>query len=63
MVDWLIEPLGYAFVVRGVIAGVLASASCATLSAFVVWRGMAFAGSAIAHSILPGIVVDRKSVV
>lgn len=57
MVDWLIEPLGYAFVVRGVIAGVLASASCATLSAFVVWRGMAFAGSAIAHSILPGIVV------
>lgn len=57
MVDWLIEPLGYSFVVRGLLAGVLASASCATLSAFVVWRGMAFAGDAMAHSILPGIVV------
>jgi ABC-type Mn2+/Zn2+ transport system permease subunit len=57
MVDWLIEPLGYAFVVRGLLAGVLASAACATLSAFVVWRGMAFAGDAMAHSILPGIVV------
>ncbi|MFW5783580.1 MAG: metal ABC transporter permease, partial [Spirochaetota bacterium] len=28
-----------------------------TLSAFVVWRGMAFAGDAMAHSILPGIVL------
>lgn len=57
MVDWLIEPLGYSFVLRGLLAGVLASASCATLSAFVVWRGMAFAGDALAHSILPGIVI------
>lgn len=57
MVEWLIEPLGYAFVVRGLIAGLLASAACASLSAFVVWRGMAFAGDAMAHSILPGIVV------
>ncbi|MFW6313520.1 MAG: metal ABC transporter permease [Spirochaetota bacterium] len=57
MVDWLIEPIGYAFVLRGLLAGLLASAACASLSAFVVWRGMAFAGDAMAHSILPGIVV------
>lgn len=54
---WLIEPLTYAFVVRGLVAGVFAALACATLSAFVVWRGMAFAGDALAHSILPGIVV------
>ena len=54
---WLIEPLTYAFVVRGLVAGVFAAVACATLSAFVVWRGMAFAGDALAHSILPGIVV------
>lgn len=44
MVDWLIEPLAYGFVLRGLIAGLLASAACVTLSVFVVWRGMAFAG-------------------
>jgi len=54
---WLSEPLSYGFIVRGLGAGVLASVAGATLSAFVVWRGMAFAGDAIAHSILPGIVV------
>ena len=55
--SWLGEPLSYGFIVRGLIAGLLASVAGATLSAFVVWRGMAFAGDAIAHSILPGIVV------
>jgi ABC-type Mn2+/Zn2+ transport system permease subunit len=54
---WLIEPLAYGFVLRGLAAGLLASVACASLSAFVVWRGMAFAGDALAHSVLPGIVV------
>jgi len=54
---WLIEPLAYGFVLRGLAAGLLASIACASLSAFVVWRGMAFAGDALAHSVLPGIVV------
>ncbi|MFW5827962.1 MAG: metal ABC transporter permease [Alkalispirochaeta sp.] len=57
MVEWLIEPLSFAFVVRGLVAGLLAALACATLSAFVVWRGMAFVGDALAHAILPGIVV------
>jgi ABC-type Mn2+/Zn2+ transport system permease subunit len=56
-VAWLTEPLSYGFVVRGLVAGLLASVACAGLSAFVVWRGLAFAGDALAHSILPGIVV------
>lgn len=57
MVEGLIEPLTYAFIVRGLLAGVLAGLACAALSAFVVWRGMAFVGDAMAHAILPGIVV------
>jgi ABC-type Mn2+/Zn2+ transport system permease subunit len=57
MVEWLTEPLTYSFIVRGLVAGVLAGMSCAVLSAFVVWRGMAFVGDAMAHAILPGIVV------
>ena len=57
MVEWLIEPLTYGFVARGLIAGILAGIGCAVLSAFIVWRGMAFVGDAMAHAILPGIVV------
>lgn len=57
LVDFLVEPLSYSFVVRGLVAGVLAALACAGLSAFVVWRGMAFVGDALAHSVLPGIVV------
>jgi len=39
------------------LAGICAGVACAMLSALIVWRGMAFVGDAIAHSILPGIVV------
>lgn len=57
MIAWLTEPLGYGFMLRGLLAGLLAGTACAILSAYVVWRGMAFVGDAIAHTILPGIVV------
>ncbi len=57
MVEWIAEPLSYGFAVKGLLAGLLAAASCAALSAFVVWRGMAFIGDAVAHSILPGVVI------
>lgn len=55
--EFLIEPLQYAFMFRGLAGGLLAALACATLSAFVVWRGMSFMGDALAHSVLPGIVV------
>jgi ABC-type Mn2+/Zn2+ transport system permease subunit len=57
MIEILLEPLSFSFVLRGLLAGLLAALACATLSPFVVWRGMAFVGDALAHSILPGIVV------
>jgi ABC-type Mn2+/Zn2+ transport system permease subunit len=57
VIEFLLEPLSYGFVVRGFAAGLLAALACSILSAFVVWRGMAFVGDALAHAILPGIVV------
>lgn len=57
LVSWLVEPFTYAFMQRGLIAGVLVGVACAVLSAYVVWRGMAFVGDAMAHTILPGVVV------
>jgi len=57
MTAWLIEPFTHSFMLRGLAAGVLAGTACAILSAYVVWRRMAFLGDAIAHAILPGIVI------
>ncbi len=57
MVQWLIEPLQFAFFLRGLIGGLLAAVVCGSLSVFVVWRGLGFAGDALAHSILPGVVL------
>ena len=57
MGQWLIEPLQYSFFLKGLMAGILVAAACGVLSGFIVWRGMAFIGDALAHAILPGIVL------
>jgi ABC-type Mn2+/Zn2+ transport system permease subunit len=43
------------FMVRALIAGALVSISCAIVGTFVVLRGLAFIGDALAHGVLPGI--------
>lgn len=55
--EFLLEPLRYGFMLRGLAGGLLVATACAALSAFVVWRGMSFIGDALAHAVLPGIVV------
>jgi manganese/iron transport system permease protein len=55
MVDWLLEPLNYAFMQRGLLAAIIVGAVCATVGSYIVLRGMAFFGDALAHAILPGI--------
>ena len=54
---WLLEPLSYEFMQRGMIAAVLVGIVCAVVGTFVVLRGMAFFGDALAHTILPGIAL------
>ncbi|HQE93976.1 MAG TPA: metal ABC transporter permease [Anaerolineae bacterium] len=57
MVDWLVAPLQYPFMVRGLLAAVMVGVVCAVVGTYVVLRGMAFFGDALAHSILPGVAV------
>ena len=57
VVDWLIAPLQYAFMVRGLLAAVMVGIVCAVIGTYIVLRGMAFFGDALAHSILPGVAV------
>ncbi len=53
----LTEPLRYAFMLRGLLAVILVGIVCAVVGSFVVLRGMAFLGDALAHAMLPGVAI------
>ena len=55
MIDFLLEPLAYPFMMRGLAAAVIVGVVCAVVGTYVVLRGMAFLGDALAHAILPGV--------
>jgi len=57
IIDLLLTPLSYSFMVRGLTAAVLTGIVCAVIGVYVVVRGLAFFGDALAHSILPGVAV------
>jgi ABC-type Mn2+/Zn2+ transport system permease subunit len=57
MLDFIVEPLQYAFMVRALAGAVMVGVVCAVVGTYVVLRGMAFFGDALAHSILPGVAV------
>jgi len=55
--DFLLTPLQYGFMARGLVAAMMVGTVCAVVGCYVVLRGMAFFGDALAHAILPGIAV------
>jgi manganese/iron transport system permease protein len=55
--DLFVTPLAYPFMVRGLIAAVIVGIVSALVGTYVVLRGMAFFGDALAHAILPGLAV------
>jgi ABC-type Mn2+/Zn2+ transport system permease subunit len=55
--SWLLLPLQYAFMQRGMIAAVLVGLLCSVVGTYVVLRSMAFLGDALAHAILPGVAI------
>ncbi|MGQ9555208.1 MAG: metal ABC transporter permease [Anaerolineae bacterium] len=57
MIAWLVEPLSYQFMQRGLLASVMVGILCAVIGCYVVLRSMAFIGDAMAHAILPGVAV------
>ncbi|HID54067.1 MAG TPA: metal ABC transporter permease [Anaerolineae bacterium] len=56
MINWLLEPLQYGFVTRALLAAVIVGIVCPVVGTYIVLRGMAFLGDALAHTILPGVV-------
>lgn len=57
LLEWFLDPLQYGFMLRGLAAAVLTGVVCAVVGTYVVLRGMAFFGDALAHTILPGVAI------
>jgi manganese/iron transport system permease protein len=57
MLEFLLSPLRYEFMVRGLLAATTVGVVCAVLGTYVILRGMTFFGDALEHAILPGVAV------
>ena len=55
--NFLLEPLQYEFMQRGMAAAVMVGVICSVMGTWVILRGMAFLGDAMAHAILPGVAI------
>ncbi len=54
---FLIEPLSYGFMQRGLMIAMMTGTVCAVLSCFLILKGWSLMGDAISHAVLPGIVL------
>ena len=57
MTDLILAPLAYPFVGRALLAVTMVAAVCALVGTFAVLRGMSYIGSALAHSLVPGVAL------
>jgi len=57
VIQFLVEPLTYDFIVRGILAAVIVGITCGVIGCYVVLKSLAFMGDALAHAILPGVAV------
>jgi len=55
--SWLLEPFRFEFMQQALIIGLLVAVPAAVLSCLLVLRGWSLMGDAVAHAVLPGIVI------
>lgn len=57
VIDVLLEPLQYEFMVRALVTTVVVAVVCALLSSWLVLIGWSLMGDAVSHAVLPGVVL------
>ena len=57
IIDLLLEPFQYDFMVRALVTTVIAAIVCAVLSCWLVLVGWSLMGDAVSHAVLPGVVL------
>lgn len=55
MIDLLLEPFYYDYMVKAIIASSLVGAVCAFLSCYLMLKGWSLVGDALSHSVVPGV--------
>ncbi|KKB76319.1 membrane protein [Devosia limi DSM 17137] len=55
MIDLLLEPFGYGYMVNAIWVSALVGGVCAFLSAYLMLKGWSLIGDALSHSIVPGV--------
>lgn len=58
MIDYFTGPLAYPFMQRALAEIVVVGLLCGLVGCFVVLRGLAFIGDALAHAVFPGVVIS-----
>lgn len=57
MISWVTEPWSHVFMQHAFMAIILVGLICGVIGVFVILRGLAFLGDALAHAIFPGVVI------
>tara|TARA_B100001123_G_scaffold450758_1_gene623494 strand:- start:9058 stop:9885 length:828 start_codon:yes stop_codon:yes gene_type:complete len=57
IINLIFDPLQYGFMLRALAASILIGIICPVIGSYVVTRGLAFMGDAIAHAVLPGLII------
>jgi manganese/iron transport system permease protein len=57
VIEWIVAPFRFGFMQTALIGAALVGVACASIGVYVVLRRMAFIGDALAHTILPGVVI------
>ncbi|MGQ3292552.1 MAG: metal ABC transporter permease, partial [Shinella sp.] len=55
MIDMLLEPFGYSYMVNAMWVSALVGCICGFLSAYLMLKGWSLIGDALSHSIVPGV--------
>ncbi|MCD6120399.1 MAG: metal ABC transporter permease [Spirochaetales bacterium] len=57
LISVVIEPLKYPFMIRSLIGAIIVGIICSVVGTYIVLKGMAFLGDALAHAVLPGLAI------
>ena len=57
MIEYLLEPFSYDFMVKAIWTCTLVGGLCAYLSCYLVLKGWSLIGDALAHAIVPGVAL------
>jgi manganese transport system permease protein len=57
VINWLVEPLQYPFLVQAIWVSAFVGLVCAVLSCYITLKGWSLMGDAVSHSVVPGVVI------